>query len=65
MAESCRRLLEMLSTQELRDVAVWKLEGYTNEEMTAKMKNGQGRSLATVERKLALIRAIWAKEIPS
>ena len=65
MAESCRRLLEMLPTQELRNVAVWKMEGYTNEEIAAKMKSGQGRSLATVERKLALIRTIWAKEIPS
>lgn len=65
VAESCRHLLEMLPTQELRDVAVWKLEGYTNEEMAAKMKRGQGRSLATVERKLALIRTVWAKEIPS
>ena len=56
MAESCRRLLEMLPTQELRNVAVWKMEGYTNEEIAAKMKSGQGRSLATVERKLRAIR---------
>jgi DNA-directed RNA polymerase specialized sigma24 family protein len=65
MADSCRRLLEMLLTAELRDVAVWKMEGYTNEEIAAKLKGGKGRSLATVERKLALIRTIWAKEIPS
>jgi DNA-directed RNA polymerase specialized sigma24 family protein len=65
MAESCRRLLGMLPTQELRNIAVWKMEGYTNEEMAAKMKSGQGRSLATVERKLALIRTLWAKEVTS
>lgn len=65
VAESCRRLLEMLPTRELRDIAVWKLEGYTNEEIAAKMKEGEGRAESTVERKLARIRKIWAKEIPS
>ena len=65
VAESCRRLLEMLPTAELRDIAVWKLEGHTNEEIGPKLKGGKGRSLTTVERKLALIRKIWAKEIPS
>ena len=64
-AEEYRRLLEMLPTQELRDVAVWKLEGYTNEEIAAKLNGGEGRAVSTVERKLALIRKIWAKEIPS
>jgi DNA-directed RNA polymerase specialized sigma24 family protein len=65
VAASCRRLLEMLPTQELRDVAVWKLEGYTNEEIAAKMNGGEGRAESTVERKPARIRKIWAKEIPS
>jgi DNA-directed RNA polymerase specialized sigma24 family protein len=65
VAESCRRLLEMLPAQELRDVAVWKLEGYTNEEIAAKMKDGKGCAESTVERKLARVRKIWAKEIPS
>jgi DNA-directed RNA polymerase specialized sigma24 family protein len=55
----------MLPTQELRDVAVWKLEGYTNEEIAAKMKDGKGCAESTVERKLARIRKIWAEEIPS
>ena len=55
----------MLPTQELRNVAVWKLEGYTSEEIAPRLKGGEGRSLATVERKLALIRTLWAKEIPS
>jgi hypothetical protein len=65
LAESCRRLLEMLPTQELRDVAVWKLEGYTNKEIAAKLNGGKGRDESTVGRKLARIRKIWAKEIPS
>ena len=65
VAASYRRLLQMLPTQELRDVAVWKLEGYTNEEIAAKMKGGEGCAESTVERKLARIRKIWAKEIRS
>ena len=40
-------------------MAVWKREGYTNEEIAAKL----GRSLATAERKLRLIRAAWELEI--
>jgi DNA-directed RNA polymerase specialized sigma24 family protein len=65
VASSCRRLLEMLPTAELRDIAVWKLEGYTNEEIAAKLNDGEGRAVSTVERKLARIRNIWAKEMGS
>ena len=49
-AESCRRLLEMLPTAELRDIAMWKLEGYTNEEIAPRLKGGKGRAVKTVER---------------
>jgi hypothetical protein len=55
----------MLPTAELRDIAVWKLEGYTNEEIAAKINGGKGRSVKAVERKLVLIRKIWTKEIRS
>ncbi len=61
MAERYRRLLEMLPNSLLRDIAVWKMEGFTNEEIADKI----GRSVVTVERKLALIRKAWAKEIDS
>jgi DNA-directed RNA polymerase specialized sigma24 family protein len=64
-AEEYRRLLAMLPNAELRNIAVSKMEGYTNEEIAGKLKDGAGRSLATVERKLAHIRTIWAKEIAS
>jgi DNA-directed RNA polymerase specialized sigma24 family protein len=59
MADECRRLLDGLGDEQLRAVAVWKMEGYSNEEIAAKL----GRSLPTVERKLALIRSTWRKEI--
>ncbi len=54
LAEEVEDLLGRLRDPELRQVAVWKLEGYTNAEI-ARM---QGRSLATVERRLAIIRRL-------
>jgi DNA-directed RNA polymerase specialized sigma24 family protein len=61
-AEECRRLLAALGDEELRRVALWKLEGCTNEEIAARMNGGKGRSVPTVERKLDRIRRTWAKE---
>lgn len=58
MAEEYRRLLGRLGDETLRTVAVWKMEGYTNEEIAAKL-NCVPR---TIERKLRLIRAIWESE---
>jgi DNA-directed RNA polymerase specialized sigma24 family protein len=62
-AEECRRLLAELDSDELREVALWTLEGYTNEEIAPKMNGGKGRSKATVERKLKEIRLRWEKEV--
>jgi DNA-directed RNA polymerase specialized sigma24 family protein len=59
VVEEYARLLDRLSDDMLRSVAVWKLEGYTNEEIAAKL----GRVPATVERKLRVIRDAWEKEI--
>ena len=58
VAEECRRLLERLGDPTLRAVAVWKMEGHTNDEIAAKI----GRCTGTVERKLSLIRSIWEEE---
>ena len=58
-AEECRRLLTELEDEQLRQVALWKMEGFTNEEVAAQL----GRGVATVERKLALIRRRWEKEL--
>jgi DNA-directed RNA polymerase specialized sigma24 family protein len=58
VAEECQRLLAKLPTAELRSVALWKLEGYTNREIAAKL----GCVLTTVERKLRTIRTHWAQE---
>lgn len=60
VAEQFDLLLARLAAREplLRDVALWKLEGFTNEEIAGRA----GKSLATVERKLALIRTLWTQE---
>ena len=58
VAESCRRLLDLLADNELREIALLKLEGYTNEEIAAKT----GRSPPTIERRLRMIRVQWRGE---
>ena len=59
-AEEYRRLLACLDDLRLRQVAVWKMEGYSNEEIAGRL----GRSVPTVERKLRLIRKTWENEVP-
>jgi DNA-directed RNA polymerase specialized sigma24 family protein len=56
--EEYQRLLSALGTEELRSVAVRKLEGFTNTEIAAEM----GLTSRTIERKLWVIRNLWAKE---
>ena len=58
VAEECRRLLERLDDPTLQAIAVWKMEGHTNEEIAEKL----GRAVGTVERKLQLIRKVWGTE---
>lgn len=57
VTEECARLLALLGDGQLQQVAIWKMEGYTNEEIAGKL----GRSIPTVERKLAAIRTIWER----
>jgi DNA-directed RNA polymerase specialized sigma24 family protein len=61
MTEECQRLLGRLGDDTLRAVAVWKMEGYTNAEVAARL----GCVEQTVERKLRLIRAAWSREASS
>jgi DNA-directed RNA polymerase specialized sigma24 family protein len=58
VAEESRRLLECLGDDQLRTIALCKLEGDTNDEIAGKL----GCVRATVQRKLGRIRDIWAKE---
>jgi DNA-directed RNA polymerase specialized sigma24 family protein len=58
VAEEYQRLLELLGDDTLRRVAVWKMEGLTNDEIAARLDC----SLRSVARKLDTIRIIWDKE---
>jgi DNA-directed RNA polymerase specialized sigma24 family protein len=58
VAEQWRRLLDALADAELRQIAVWKMEGHTTEEVAARL----GYVPRTVERRLRLIRALWQRE---
>ena len=55
VAEEYRRLLDALGDEELRLVARWRMEGYTNAEIAARL----GCAEPTVERRLRVIRSIW------
>jgi ECF sigma factor len=53
--EQYRLLLDRLADDGLRQIAVWKMEGDSNDEIARRL----GCGLRTVERKLGVIRAIW------
>ncbi len=55
MAEEYRRLLDALADETLKKVAVWRMEGYTEDAIAARL----GCARRTVARQLALIRTIW------
>jgi DNA-directed RNA polymerase specialized sigma24 family protein len=56
--ERYRELLAALQTDELREIAVAKMHGSSNDEIAASLN----LSLRSVERKLNLIRSIWLAE---
>ena len=55
VAEECEKLLAQLADDQLRTIAVRKMEGFTNKEIAEEL----GCSLVTVERRLRLIRLEW------
>jgi DNA-directed RNA polymerase specialized sigma24 family protein len=59
MAEEYQRLLGRLGDESLRSVAQWKMEGWTNREIAARL----GCVENTVERKLRSIRSLWSEEV--
>jgi DNA-directed RNA polymerase specialized sigma24 family protein len=58
VAEEYQRLLELLADDGLRRIAVWKMEGFTNDEIAGRL----GCSKRTVTLKLEAIRIIWSQE---
>jgi DNA-directed RNA polymerase specialized sigma24 family protein len=61
VAEEYQRLLAKLTKPELRSIAVWKMDGYTNAEIAARL----GCAKVTIERRLALIRSLWKEFEPT
>jgi RNA polymerase sigma factor (sigma-70 family) len=59
VADECRRLLESLPEPELRQIALWKVEGYTNEEIATRLDCVP----RTIERKVSRIRMLWKHEV--
>ncbi len=59
IAEQYERWIRALDSDELKRLAEWKLEGFTNDEIATK----SGRTTRTVERKLNLIRKILVHEL--
>jgi DNA-directed RNA polymerase specialized sigma24 family protein len=55
LSEEVERRLVQLDEASLRTVAIWKMEGYTVEEIAARLDCAP----RTVERKLRVIRSIW------
>ena len=59
VSDSLRVLIDRLEDPELKEVAMGRLNGLTNEELAAK----QSRSVRTIERRLVLIRNVWNEQI--
>lgn len=57
LAEDLKLRLDSLPSDVLREICLWKIEGFTNEEIAAKLKC----TTRTVERKLELIRKQWTE----
>ena len=58
VAEQCEKMLSCLTDENQRKVAIYKLQGYSNDEIAEQL----GCVTRTVERKLERIRSIWIKE---
>lgn len=58
MSEQIQNLMAILNDDQLRELALGKMEGYTNDEMAQRL----GCSLRTIERRLRLIRVKCSEE---
>jgi RNA polymerase sigma factor (sigma-70 family) len=58
-ADDARRLLDLLDEPELRQIALWKVEGYTDNEIAVRLDCVP----RTIERKVRRIRLLWKQEL--
>jgi DNA-directed RNA polymerase specialized sigma24 family protein len=61
VADECQALLSRLGDPALQSIALWKMEGYSTEQIACRL-NCVPR---TIERKLKLIRRYWVQEKPA
>ena len=61
LADEHRRLLDALDDDTLRSIALWKMEGWTGQEIAGKL----GITRRSVERKVERIRELWKGELNS
>jgi DNA-directed RNA polymerase specialized sigma24 family protein len=61
VAEEYRLRLDALGDDDLRRVALWRMEGYTSDEIAERL----GCARRTVARRLDLIRKTWLQEAPA
>jgi DNA-directed RNA polymerase specialized sigma24 family protein len=59
IAEECQRLLRLLNDRELEAVAVWKMEGFTVQEIAERL----GYAPRSIKRKLRIVRELWNQEV--
>lgn len=59
VAEECQRLLELLKGDELRQVALMKLDGFTNAHIAKQLDLTE----RTIKRKTAMIRKVWQQQL--
>ena len=57
MTEEIQLLLKVLPDEELRLIAVWKMDSCTSVEIAQRL----GKAISTIERRLKLIRTIWSE----
>jgi DNA-directed RNA polymerase specialized sigma24 family protein len=60
LTEEVERLLHLLGDDQLRQVALWRMEGHTVDEIAVRV----GCAPRSVKRKLQLIRTLWENEAP-
>ena len=59
MEEECERLLQLLVRDDVKQVALLRIEGYTNDEIAAALSCTR----RTVQRRLDFIRSVWSREL--
>jgi DNA-directed RNA polymerase specialized sigma24 family protein len=55
VADECRHLLKKLRDPQLQTIALWRMEGYTTDEIAVRLRCAR----STVERRLRMIRTLW------